>query len=204
DLGRLLAHFLEAELEGLSGDAAGPAAQPSAALISRLARHDWPGNVRQLRNVARRLAATLQAGSSRPLSAEKIDSLLGAPAAEGPRDPGPHEASGAAAAREAKPRAGGWRRAYRRASDISEEELIAALREAAWEPKPAAEALGLSRTVLYDLIEACPRVRTAARLGAEEINAAVTRSGGDLHRAGAELEVSARGLKMRMKALGLR
>ena len=59
DLGRLLYHFLARELAQLGGATESlPSSWPPASLVARLARDDWPGNVRQLRNVARRLAAT--------------------------------------------------------------------------------------------------------------------------------------------------
>ena len=61
DIGRLLVHFLSQELTSL-GDVVpvekrGSIEQPwlPAKLVAHLARFDWPGNVRQLRNVARRL-----------------------------------------------------------------------------------------------------------------------------------------------------
>ena len=61
DIGRLLIHFLRRELEA-SGDLVplerrGSPQRPwlPAKLVARLALFDWPGNVRQLRNAARRL-----------------------------------------------------------------------------------------------------------------------------------------------------
>ncbi len=62
DIGRLFVHFLRQELEEL-GEAwrlDDPAAMPrpwlTASVVARLAGWSWPGNVRQLRNVARQLA----------------------------------------------------------------------------------------------------------------------------------------------------
>jgi two-component system nitrogen regulation response regulator GlnG len=54
DVARLLAHFLDHEWRSLG--VVGPPPWPCADAVARLATADWPGNVRQLRNVARRLA----------------------------------------------------------------------------------------------------------------------------------------------------
>lgn len=80
DFGRLLYHFLREELAILGEDDAltAPDASgrpwPPADLVARLASFDWPGNVRQLRNAARRLAVARQAGTS--LSASILERLV--------------------------------------------------------------------------------------------------------------------------------
>ena len=62
DIGRLFVHFLSEELEGLGElhrlEDRDPDARPwiPAAFLARLAAAPWPGNVRQLRNIARHLA----------------------------------------------------------------------------------------------------------------------------------------------------
>ena len=203
DVGRLLDHFLRRELEesgedGLSAADAAGRPWPPAALVARLARYDWPGNVRQLANVARRLAIARRAGGAVALG-PFIDSLL-AGDRDGPPAPGP-ATSGPAAP---PPPTGRWRPVYRRAAEVSEDELIEALRAHRFELKPTAEALGVSRSVLYQLIDGCPRVRKAADLSRDEIEQALARAEGDLAAAATALEVSAQGLKLRLKALGLR
>ncbi len=61
DVGRLLLHFLRQELAAVGQEARlaprRPDARPwlPAAPVARLAAYDWPGNVRQLQNVARRI-----------------------------------------------------------------------------------------------------------------------------------------------------
>ncbi len=61
DLGRLLLHFLGVELAALGAeipkDRFGAAPWIPPAMMIQLALCDWPGNVRQLRHVARQLAA---------------------------------------------------------------------------------------------------------------------------------------------------
>ena len=226
DIGRLLVHFMAGELGTAPQDWRRDGPWASARLVSRLARYGWPGNVRQLSNVARRLAILYQADPSASLDSH-LDSLLTAatpqhgetlrpttpvtvppvtvpPVTVPPVTvPSTSATSPSPAPAPASP-TGRWRPVYRQAAEVGEDELIAALRAHRWDLKPTAEALGISRSVLYQLIEQCPQVRTAAQLEAAEIEAAVVREGGDLAAAAARLEVSAQGLKLRMKALGLR
>jgi transcriptional regulator of acetoin/glycerol metabolism len=96
------------------------------------------------------------------------------------------------------------RRTYRRAAEVTEDELVEALRLHRWRFKPAAEALGLSRTALYARIESSPRLRKASDLDAAEIEAAFEAAGGDADDAAARLEVSRPALLMRATQLGLR
>ena len=214
DVGRLLVHFLDEELRQLGAegllDTSRSMDRPwaTASLVARLARYDWPGNVRQLRNVARRMAITSHADPAASLSsavepllapASPSSSGVTAPADPPATTPAPSSPDPAGASP-----TGRWRPVYRKASDVSEDELIAALRAQKWDLKPAAEALGVSRSVLYQLIDKSPRARTAAQLERDEAEAALARHDGDVVATAAELEVSAQGLKLRMKALGLR
>ncbi len=212
DLGRLLVHFLERERAG-AGEPP-PPKDPSArapwlpaALVARLARYAWPGNVRQLRNVVRQLVIdsrgqpTLGAGS-------RLEELLPPPAAsqtagsETESEAGhvaadrPPEAAPAPPAPVAAPR--------RKPSEVTEEELVAALRAERWNLKAAAAALGVSRTSLYALLQRSPNVRAASDVPAAEIRRAHQRHGGDLEAMVDELEISERALRQRLKDLGLR
>jgi two-component system nitrogen regulation response regulator GlnG len=94
-------------------------------------------------------------------------------------------------------------RRYRRAEDLTDGQLVAALRANRWRIQPAAAQLGISRGSLYDRIEKSANIRKAADLGREEIERCLERCGGDLDAAVEELEVSKRGLKRRMTQLGL-
>ena len=200
DIGRLLVHFLRLELERI-GDTLPPRAAREgeepwlpAALVARLARYGWPGNVRQLQNVARQLAID---GHGQPvlLDTPGLEDLM--PEVEPPSRP-----SAAVVPPAAAPAPG--RRRSRRPSEVSEEELMAALRSHRWNLKAAADALGVARTSLYLLLERSPSVRPAAEIPPEEIRQAWERCGGDLEAAAGELEVSARALRQRLKDLKLR
>jgi two-component system, NtrC family, nitrogen regulation response regulator GlnG len=196
DLGRLLIHFLALELAALGGEIppshAGGEPWLPAALMARLARSAWPGNVRQLRNAARQLAvdghgrAALRMGSW-------LDDLL--PAEAVPAEP-------AAAAEPAPPPTAPSAR-LRKPAEISEEELRDALRANRWNLKAAAAALGIARTSLYILLDQSPHVRAAADVPPEEVRAAFARCGGDVAETAAALEVSERALRQRLKDLGL-
>ncbi len=191
DLGRLLYFFLHQELTVLGQ----PPLQgcdrpwPPAELVARLAKHPWPGNVRELRNVARRLAIS---GRDEPLPDLELflpPLLL-------------QEMPGTATPEPVAPTSS-KRRVLRKLEDVTEAELLDALRENRWHIQATADALRVSRPNLYRLMEASSSVRTAHELDRDEIQAAVAEADGDLDVAAYELEVSVLGLKRRMKALGL-
>jgi two-component system nitrogen regulation response regulator GlnG len=188
DVGRLLVHFLRRELERI-GEARVP--EIPTALVSRLVRYLWPGNVRQLQNVARQLAID---GRGQPvlLDAPELDELMPETAQTSPAlTPSPEPLASSKAR-------------GRRPSEVSEDEMIAALRTHRWNLKAAADALGIPRTSMYLLLERSARVRPASEVPAEEILAAHARCGGDLEALAGELEVSERGLRQRLRDLGLR
>ena len=200
DLGRLLIHFLKIELEalgdGLPRTEAGAEPWIPAALMARLARCDWPGNVRQLRNVARQLAVDGR-GRTALRSGPWLDELV-------PREPAePARSEPSGEAEHSAPAAPAGRR-LRKPAEISEDELLAALRQSRWNLKAAAEALGIARTSLYILLEQSTRVRAAADVPPEEIQAAFARCSGDMEATAAALEISERALRQRLKDLGLR
>jgi two-component system nitrogen regulation response regulator GlnG len=206
DIGRLLLHFLGRELDNI-GEAhrlsqPGTNGRPwlPAALVAQLTLFDWPGNVRQLRNVARTIAVESR-GSAEVRIGTQIERLL---------VPFPGETRPlveAAAMPISAPMSGPARApAPRRRSpqEVCDEELVAALRANRWEPGATSEQLGISRAALYLLIDACPLTRKASDLERSEIERALAESGGRLAEAAAQLEVSEEGLKRRVKKLGLR
>jgi two-component system nitrogen regulation response regulator GlnG len=199
DIGRLLLHFLRQELQAIGEahrlEAVDRPCLP-AALVARLALFDWPGNVRQLRNVARAIAVESRGAAEVRIGA-RVESLL----ASGPGEARP--AVPAESERVPEPARG---RSPRRRSpqEVSDDELVSALRANRWEPVATSGQLGISRAALYLLIDACPVTRKAADLASPEIEQALGQGGGSLARAAAQLEVSEEGLKRRMKKLGLR
>ena len=182
DVGRLLYGFLRDELTRLGEaerlDAApGRPAWLEGAFVEQALVHDWPGNVRQLRNVARQLAI-----ASRGQHHARTDGVL-------PRAlPGRIDAPAPPPSVEAA----------RRPADITEAELLQSLAEHAWRIGPCARALGLPRSSLYMLIDRCAAIRKASDVPRAEIDAALAHCGGDLDQAAARLRVSPRGLQLRL------
>ncbi|RKI75149.1 sigma-54-dependent Fis family transcriptional regulator [Corallococcus sp. AB049A] len=194
DVGRLFFHFAREELAALGEasrlDSEDPHAEPwlPAPLASRLVRSAWPGNIRQLRNLTRQLVIGSR-GQARLQADSQLDELLGV------------SVSAVAPVRaEAAPEAAVPRR---KASQVTEAELLTALRANAWDLKATADALGIPRPSVYDLIERSPNLRTAGDLGADEITRCFEACGGDLDAMARTLEVSKRALGRRLKELGL-
>lgn len=201
DIGRLFFHFLREELAGLGEERRltepGQAAQPwpPAAWIARLAAAPWPGNVRQLRNVARSLAIDSRGSGENAAEARlpsTVEALL--------RDDKPPFAPGSPPR---SPAATQPRTAFRSPQDVSEEELLAALAANRWQPRETARQLGISRPSLYFLLDTFPGTHKAMDLSVEEIAEAGERCGGRLRDMAALLQVSEAGIRRRMKQLGL-
>jgi two-component system nitrogen regulation response regulator GlnG len=208
DVARLLVHFLREELAALGAAGrlrdSGPHGSPwlPASLVARLARGDWPGNVRQLRNVARQLAVgghDCDQASLAPHLEQEIGLAPAGPAAPPAEVPPIVVAPAAPIVPEVRTE----RRAYRSPTDVGDAELVAVLRAHRWRLKPAAEALGLSRASLYARIDRCPLVRRASDLSREELTAALLESGHDLPGTAERLEVSLHGLLLRLRELGI-
>lgn len=222
DIGRLLGHFLRRELESL-GKAARMAPTRSrqrpwlpATAVARLARCPWPGNVRQLLNVARQLVvAGREAPQVRvtPEIAALLDEVK-PPEEATPKEPGtlaspvpgtppdvPSTSEPDAAPTSLPPVVTPF--GDRRPAQISEDELIATLKANHYRLLPTAAALGISRTSLYSLIDKSSRIRKAGDLTRGEIERCRERQAGDLDAMAAELEVSRKGLRRRMTDLGI-
>ncbi len=190
DFGQLFFSFLRQELEAMGEetrlDDPGPRGAPwlPAPLIARLVAADWPGNVRQLRNVARQIAIGNRGANQAALPPALLKTLE--------RQSSPQSSSPSSS-----------RPTYRRPADVSEEELLAALAANRWKLVATAAQLGLSRTALYTLIDRCAGIRKAADLDRAEITKALARHDGDLDAMVEELRVSRHGLQLRMTELGL-
>jgi two-component system nitrogen regulation response regulator GlnG len=202
DIGRLFFHFLREELAVVGEERRladpGPDAQPwpPAAWIARLAAAPWPGNVRQLRNVARALAI-----DSRGAGEDAAETQLPSAIEDLLREERPAAAPERMAPPPAPPTPA--RTVFRSPQDVSEEELLAALAAHRWQPRAAARQLGISRPSLYFLLDTFPGTRKAMDLSGEEIVAAGERCGGNQREMAAMLQVSEAGIRRRMKQLGL-
>ncbi|MEM7355169.1 MAG: sigma-54 dependent transcriptional regulator [Acidobacteriota bacterium] len=191
DFGRLFVFFLRRELEAVGAlHLFQQRSKPwiPAALVARLAAWHWPGNVRQLANVVRQLVIANR-GSDPASRFDEVEALL----ASTDRGAKP----GKAAAEPPQPLG------RRRPSDLREEEVVAALRAHRFRPSPAADALGIPRSSIYDLIKKISGLRQASDLGREEIARAVARFGPSLEAVAANLEVSESALRRRLRELDL-
>jgi len=190
DIAMLLLHFLRQELvktgeeHRLDPTPKGADAWLSASLVGRLCAADWPGNVRQLRNVARQLVIASR-GSAHLQMTPAVERALGPQESSDPPPPAAPAPSPAA-----------------RPAELDDAAVLEALRAHDFRPTATARALGMSKTSLYALIEASPRIRKAKDLTVDQIRAALAEEGA-VPGAARRLEVSARGLRLRMTELGL-
>ncbi|PTL83448.1 sigma 54-interacting transcriptional regulator [Vitiosangium sp. GDMCC 1.1324] len=205
DIGLLFMHFARQELES-TGEAqrlssSDPRAEPwlSASLAVRLVRYAWPGNIRQLRNVARQLVI-----GSRGLPGLRVDARL-EQELDSAAAPIPGQLLSAAAPAAASDEADSAedKAARRKPSDVGEQELLEALRASSWDLKAAAERLGIPRSSVYVLIDRSTLIRTARDLSPEEITRCYRECQGDLDQMVRRLEVSKRALQRRVRELGL-
>ncbi|MEZ4296916.1 MAG: sigma-54 dependent transcriptional regulator [Polyangiaceae bacterium] len=208
DIGRLFHHFALAELSKLGEEHRltpdDPYVEPwlPSPLASRLLRYAWPGNIRQLRNVTRQLVIGSRGKPCLQVDlpvVREIDQAL-----EAPRQPSLSIArapQAESAQADSHPMEATARR--RKSTDLTEEELLTALRASGWDVKAAAARLGVARSSVYDLIDRCQSLRTAGDLSADEITACFRECDGDLDRMVQRLEVSRRALNRRVKELGL-
>ncbi|MEM7588406.1 MAG: sigma-54 dependent transcriptional regulator, partial [Acidobacteriota bacterium] len=185
DLGRLFLHFAARELAAV-GQAGfldeAPREPPwlSADLAARLARYDWPGNVRQLRNVVRQLVIDGR-GQPQLHAGTRVERLLSQPPELKQR---PAEAA-------ATP-------APRTPADIAHAELEATLDACRYNLATAARQLGISRPSLYNLIRDHPTLRTAAEIPSEELAQALDAASGDLVVAARRLRISTAALRRQL------
>jgi two-component system nitrogen regulation response regulator GlnG len=192
DIGLLFAHFAQHELAAI-GEAhrlspEDPYADPwlPAAIAARLLAFSWPGNIRQLRNLIRQLVIGSRGQAQLTLDPQLAEEL----------GPAATRVSGVPAAPSTQaPR--------RKAADVTDAELLEALRACEWDIKPTADRLGIARSSIYDRIARCPGVRTAGDVSVEDLIRSFEACGGDVTKMVAELQVSRQALKRRLKEMGL-
>jgi len=219
DIGRLFVRFLREEMAAIDESQrlvlGSSDAKPwfPATIAALLVDYDWPGNIRQLRNVVRQLVIGNR-GRSRAEMTPAVERLLGPPPttalADRPEAPQKNvtppetpikESPAKDAPVKESPSAANTSR--RRPADISEEELRKALRDCKWELNETAERLGISRASMYNLNERFRWFRVAGDLTEEEIRRCHAECSGDTVRMAEKLEVSEKALKRRVREFGL-
>jgi two-component system nitrogen regulation response regulator GlnG len=208
DIARLFFSFLRRELRRLSEEdklSTPPPDQkpwlPTWVTESLLSYH-WPGNVAELETLAMRLAV-----SNRGRRSFHFDELLGQRLSSHP----PHarvasvEASAEPRA-EPRPQPGPQPgpKPRRDPAELSDSEIVEAMRQSAFKVRAAAQYLGVSRSWLNTRLEFCEGLRKAKDLTREELIRAAERSDWNSAEMAQSLEVSEHGLKLRLAALDLR
>lgn len=185
DLGLLTAEFMRRELEAV-GDLhriEGDGEWLPCEIMARLAAYDWPGNVRQLHNVVRQLVISAR-GNACVEWPRHLDRMLS------------EESSGAS-----EPQSSTSDPSRRKPNQVTDDQLVTAMRNCRWEPTAAAQDLGVSKTSLYALMDRCPEIRKAGDLSPEEIKACYLDCGGDLGAMVDRLRVSRHALRRRVREL---
>jgi two-component system nitrogen regulation response regulator GlnG len=192
DVGLLFYHFARLELAAIGElgrlTEQDPLADPwlPTWIAVRLIGYRWPGNIRQLRNLTHQLIISSRGEPHLRPSAQLASELAAdaMPAYTAFTTPSPPIVR-------------------RRPAEVTEVELLDALRASSWDLKAAADRLGIPRASIYAMIERSPHVRTAGDLSATEIEQCHRDCAGDLARMAERLEVSRRALGRRVKELGL-
>jgi two-component system nitrogen regulation response regulator GlnG len=187
DLGRLLVHFLSAELGAIGrADLLTERESPwlPAALVTRLGRYAFPGNVRELRNLVRHLVFTcadepharVDETWSQRLDTNRLPDAVPDPAK-----------SGVKGSLDVDP--------------LSDERIAEAVRASKHNYNAAARALGISRTTLYVRLRKMGQFRSVEELADDELLAAGANLEWDLERMAEQLMVSVKALKPRCAEL---
>jgi two-component system nitrogen regulation response regulator GlnG len=157
---------------------------------------DWPGNIRQMRNIARQVAIHNRQAlhSSIPPRIEAMLLEARPPVAIAP------EADDLDAGIDDDQADGVPRR---KPSTVTAAELAVALEQQRWDLKNTAELLNISRAALYKMIESNPDIRKAGDISVDELSRAYQRCAGNLEQMVAELKVSGAALKRRIRELGI-
>ncbi|HRI68951.1 MAG TPA: sigma 54-interacting transcriptional regulator [Polyangium sp.] len=231
DIGRLLCSFLRKELASINqlhrlDSTAGPT-KPwlPASLVANLVDFDWPGNVRQLRNVVesivmnnryrdefqlppnveknlggktrRQYMVSLAKGATDCAENVTAPSEADMTDAEDPNSDADDDAPEGSSSMTSSDTA------RRKPADITELELKDALHECRWNMKATAKKLGLTRSSLYMLRERFPWFKSVDLLTAEEIVECFAACQGDMTRTAQKLEASEMALRRRVRQLKL-
>lgn len=194
DIGVLMQHLLSSHTQAATLGLSLP-----HSLISDFARYDWPGNIRQLAHVLKRVMLALQMGevplfeSLVKISPDRITSSFMSSAALSART--------AAAASVTAPVAPTAPR--KKLTELSEADVLTAMQENDWTIQAAAQQLGISRPSMYKLLETHSQIRRVEQIAVEEIRSALAASDGDVERCAALLKTPSEALRRHLRGLGL-
>ncbi|MCK7459520.1 sigma-54-dependent transcriptional regulator [Idiomarina aminovorans] len=180
DIGLLFDYFVREQWQKLYSGRAHDVKIPGE-LMSQLLAFHWPGNVRQLRNVARQVAIDSREQAQLHLDPQLLSMLKpGTENGHGEEEPG----------------------VQRKPNSVSRAELLETLRDCRFELQATAKKLGISRASVYQLIQRFEGVRTAQDLSEDEIQQSYELNRSDTEKMMWDLQVSQIGLRRRLKSLG--
>ena len=194
DIGQLFLTFVREELENLGewdvwqqkNDFSEHWIEPR--FICKLLAYDFSGNIRELKNIARRIVISSR-GESKLVTAE-IDDMIT------PKSVSRSSLETLNLRAQTPPES-----PSRPPSQIDTSILISTLSKYEWRAKDAAKALGISRSSLYNLIEQTPEIPKAKDISLAQISEAQSRFDDDLGKMAQHFRVSKRALQLRIKEL---
>ncbi len=167
-----------------------PVALPTS-LISDLLIYDWPGNIRQLSHVLRRILLALQAGQPADfhqlVGISKERSSI-APAAQAVQPV--HPVTGTVGKTVEVTQS-----ARKKLTDLSEDDVLQAMIRHDWYIQGAAQELGISRPSMYKLLEQHSQIRKAEQIPVAELRAVLDASQGVIEQAAHKLKTPAESLR---------
>lgn len=186
DIGILFQHFAKQQWRRIhpNDHDQRPLPVTPTALMNQLLQFPWPGNVRQLRNVARQVVI-----DSREAEFLQMDPQLLSMLRPQTRDGQKLSTRSASSSK-------------RRPNSISREELVAALENNRFELQATAEQLAISRASVYQLIQRNKGLQTAQDIDKAVLAECYESCDGDTEQMMWELRVSQIGLRRRLKSLG--
>lgn len=210
DIGLLLARFLREELANVGEsrrlEMNDEAATPwlPASIVAKLIDYDWPGNIRELKNVVGQIVLSnrhrerveIPAAIQRQLDKQPVKVKLQPADVIPPLSPPPPPNLPVAPEPMTAPPG-------RKPADVTENELRDVLRGCRWDLNAASKQLRISRASMYVLKERFTWFRVAGDVKVEEIQQCHAACGGNLNQMAERLEVSEQALKRRIRELGL-
>jgi two-component system nitrogen regulation response regulator GlnG len=206
DIGLLLARFLQEELASIGEskrlDVPDDGSTPwlPASIVAQLIDYNWPGNIRELKNVIGQIVL-----SNRHKSRVEMPVAVQRQLEKQAPQVRPQAVDGAAPSATPNPLPAPEPNISepRRPADVKENELREALRGCRWDLNATSKQLGISRASMYILKERFTWFHVAGDLKIEEIQQCHDTCGGNLSQMAERLEVSEQALKRRIRELGL-
>jgi DNA-binding NtrC family response regulator len=187
DLGVLIVHLMQSpSLANIANK------NLSFTLLTQFATYDWPGNIRQLRHILKRVLLGM-ANNETPAFSSLIDlppqriTYSAEPTnAYSPPTPSSTE-----------------KQTRKKLNELSEADVLTALEENEWNIQSAAQALEISRPSMYKLMETNAKIRRVEKIPAEEIRQAWLKANHDIEVCASQLKTPAEALRRHLRGLDI-